>query len=155
MRTIISTRPFKRLTGGPTITQRNHAHQIINEGSDSDAPLCRGQSAQPPLGITQENEIQIFVHIDGNQRPITVSPHSTIRAAKEQLRNKDRWTYAGKVMHDDQQIHHYKITDGSTIFTSPDLKGGGGNDTTNAKIKRTLRDVLNDDGDKFDPALDA
>ena len=105
-RSVISTKPIKRTTTRSTTAPCKHTSQKMNSESDSDAPLCRGQSAQTPPGITEMNEIQIFVRIDCKQKPITVSPHSTIRAAKEQLRNKHRWTYAGKVMQDDKTINH-------------------------------------------------
>ena len=57
-------------------------------------------------------------------------------------------------MQDDRNFQHYKITEGSTIFTSPDLKGGGGDDNGKTKIREALREVLKKAGGKFDLAND-
>ena len=57
-------------------------------------------------------------------------------------------------MRDDHKFLHYKITDGSTIFTSPDLKNDGGVDNAKTKIRKALREVLKKDGDKFNLAND-
>ena len=57
--------------------------------------------------------------------------------------------YAGQVLRDDLTICHHNIADGTTIFTSPALDGGGGNELSKVKIKDALRDVLKKDGDKF------
>ena len=51
--------------------------------------------------------------------------------------------YVGKVLRDDQTICHYNINDGTTIFTSPALDGGGVNELNKLKITDALRDVLN------------
>ena len=68
---------------------------------------------------------------------------------KEQTNNHDRWMYVGKVLSDDPTICHHNIADGTTIFTSPALDGGRGNEFNKVNIKDALRDVLKKDGDKF------
>ena len=54
-----------------------------------------------------------------------VTTNQTIRAIKDQEGIYDRWMYAGKILRDDMNICHYHIIEGSTIFTSPGLDGGG------------------------------
>ena len=56
-----------------------------------------------------------------------------------------RW----KVLKDDLTICHSNIADGTTIFTSPALDGGGGTEPNNVQIRDALCDVLKKDGDKF------
>ena len=73
----ISTELFKKTTTSAATAQYNHTKQTEVSEIDSDAPLCRSQRAQPAPGITEEEEIQIFVHVEGRQTPITISTHST------------------------------------------------------------------------------
>ena len=150
-RTVISTKPLRRIVNGPVNATSKPGCQNMDGESDSDAPLCKNR-CQQPSHLTEEDEIQIFVHTAGKQIPVTISTHSTFRSVKEKVRNNDRWTYAGKIMHDDQKIHQCKITDGATIVASPDLNGGGNDVRT--QIKEKLRAVLKADGDKFNMAIE-
>ena len=62
--------------------------------------------------------------MDGKQKPFIASSSRTVGSIKDQIGNHDRWTYAGKVLREDQKICQYSITEGATIFTSPALDGG-------------------------------
>ena len=86
--------------------------------------------------------------MNGRQKPIMASSKKTIGAIKEQTNNHDRWMYAGKVLRDDLTICHYNIADGTIMFTSPALDGGGGNEPNKVNIIDALRDGLKKDGDK-------
>ena len=71
---------------------------------------------------TEGDEVQLFICINGKQKPIMASSKETIGAIEEQTNNHDRWMYAGKVFSDDLRICHYNIADGTTIFPSPVIK---------------------------------
>ena len=72
-----------------------------------------------------------------------------MKSIKDQIGNYDKWTYAGKMLRDDQTICQYNITDGATIFTSPGLDGGGG-EINKANVRDTLREVFRKEGENFD-----